>query len=273
MAAALDSGTVTPSTPFLDTGTIQVGGATIRNWDNQAWGQQDMIGCLQHSLNVCLASVAQSMGAQTFYRYIGRFGIGRLTGTDLAGEAAGRLKVPGDSDWYPVDLATNAFGQGVSVTPLQVIAAATAIANDGRMVVPHVLYAMVRDGRLYRVPAQFSGSPISSETAHTLSQMLAVSLENESSGALVPGYRIAGKTGTAQIPGPFGYEDGATNASFLGWGPADDPQFMIYVWLERPSTSIWGSETAAPVFSEVAKKLVLLMNIPPDSVRGEMAMP
>ena len=273
MAAALDSGTVVPSTPFLDTGAIQVGGATIRNWDDQAWGQQDMIGCLQHSLNVCLASVAESMGAQTFYRYMNRFGIGHLTGTDLAGEAAGRLKVPGDSDWYPVDLATNAFGQGVSVTPLQVMTAATAIANDGRMVVPHVLYAMVRDGRQYRVPAQYSGSPVSPETAHTLSQMLAVSLENESSGALVPGYRIAGKTGTAQIPGPVGYEDGATNASFIGWGPVDDPQFMIYVWLERPSTSIWGSETAAPVFSDVAKQLVLLMSIPPDSVRGEIAKP
>lgn len=273
MAAALDSGTVLPSTPFLDTGTIQVGGATIRNWDDKAWGQQDMIGCLQHSLNVCLASVAESMGAQTFYRYMNRFGIGHLTGTDLAGEAAGRLKVPGDSDWYPVDLATNAFGQGVSVTPLQVITAATAVANDGRMVVPHVLYAMVRDGRQYRVPAQYSGSPVSPDTAHTLSQMLAVSLENESSAALVPGYRIAGKTGTAQIPGPVGYEDGATNASFIGWGPVDDPQFMIYVWLERPSTSIWGSQTAAPVFSEVAKKLVLLMSIPPDSVRAEIAKP
>ena len=273
MAAALDSGTVVPSTPFLDTGIIQVGGATIRNWDDKAWGQQDMIGCLQHSLNVCLASVAESMGAQTFYRYMNRFGIGHLTGTDLAGEAAGRLKVPGDSDWYPVDLATNAFGQGVSVTPLQVITAATAVANDGRMVVPHVLHAMVRDGRQYRVPAQYSGSPVSPETAHTLSQMLAVSLENESSSALVPGYRIAGKTGTAQIPGPVGYEDGATNASFIGWGPVDDPHFMIYVWLERPSTSIWGSETAAPVFSEVAKKLVLLMSIPPDSVRAEIAKP
>jgi cell division protein FtsI/penicillin-binding protein 2 len=273
MAAALDSGTVVPSTPFLDTGAIQVGGATISNWDDQAWGQQDMVGCLQHSLNVCLAWVAERMGTQTFYRYMNRFGIGHLTGADLAGEAAGRLKVPGDSDWYPVDLGTNAFGQGVSVTPLQVMTAATAIAHDGRMVVPHVLYAMVRDGRQYRVPVQYSGSPVSPESAHTLSQMLAVSLENESSGALVPGYRIAGKTGTAQIPGPVGYEDGATNASFIGWGPVDDPQFMIYVWLERPATSIWGSETAAPVFSDVAKQLVLLMSIPPDSVRGEIAKP
>ncbi|MBI3738721.1 MAG: hypothetical protein HY258_06715 [Chloroflexi bacterium] len=200
-----------------------------------------------------------------------RFGLGHLTGIDLAGEAAGRLKVPGDTDWYPVDLATNAFGQGVSVTPIQLMMGSSAVANDGRMVTPHVLYAMVRDGRQYNVPAQYAGSPISADTAHTLSQILAVSLENESSNALVPGYRIAGKTGTAQIPTDYGYEAGVTNASFIGWGPVDDPKFMIYVWLEKPSASIWGSETAAPVFAEVAQKTVVLLNIPPDNVRMQIA--
>ncbi len=273
MAAALDTGTVVPSTSFLDTGAILVGGATIRNWDDQAWGQQDMIGCLQHSLNVCLAWVAEKVGAQNFYNYMNRFGFGHLTGVDLAGEAAGRLKVPGDGDWYPVDLATNAFGQGISVTPIQMMMAASSVANDGRMVTPHALYAMVRDGRQYNVPAQYAGSPISENTAHTLNQMLALSLEYESSSALVPGYRIAGKTGTAQIPSDYGYEDGVTNASFIGWGPVDDPQFMIYVWLERPSSSIWGSETASPVFSQVAQQTVLLLNIPPDKIRSEIAKP
>jgi cell division protein FtsI/penicillin-binding protein 2 len=273
MAAALDSGTVVPSTPFLDTGSIQSGGAIIRNWNDEAWGQQDMVGCLQHSLNVCLAWVAERMGADTFYRYMSRFGFGHLTGVDLAGEAAGRLKVPGDSDWYPVDLATNAFGQGISVTPVQMLTAVSSVANNGRMVVPHVLHAMVREGRQYSVPVQYAGTPISAETAQTLTQMLAVSLEDESSGALIPGYRVAGKTGTAQIPGPYGYEFGATNASFIGWGPVDDPRFMIYVWLERPSTSIWGSETAAPTFAEVAQETILVLNIAPDSVRNEMARP
>jgi cell division protein FtsI/penicillin-binding protein 2 len=273
MAAALDSGTVVPSTSFLDTGQILVGGATIHNWNDQAWGQQDMIGCLEHSLNVCLAWVSEKMGAQTFYDYMNRFGFGHLTGVDLAGEAAGRLKLPGDGDWYPVDLATNAFGQGVSTTPIQIMMAASSVANDGRMVTPHALEAMIRDGRQYNVPAQFAGSPISAQTAHTLSQMLAVSLENESSSALVPGYRIAGKTGTAQIPSDFGYEPGVTNASFLGWGPVDDPKFMIYVWLERPSSSIWGSDTAAPVFAQVAQQTILLLNIPPDTIRNEIAKP
>ncbi|HEY2981434.1 MAG TPA: penicillin-binding protein 2, partial [Anaerolineales bacterium] len=229
MAAALDSGTVSPGTFFLDTGAILVGGATIQNWNREAWGPQDMTGCLQHSLNVCLAWVSTQMGAQTFYGYMNRFGLGHLTGIDLAGEAAGRLKVPGDGDWYPVDLATNAFGQGVAATPIQIMMAASSIANDGRTVTPHVLYAMLRDGRQYNVPPQFAGSPISVQTAHTLNEMLAISLENESSMALVPGYRIAGKTGTAQVPTPYGFYDStSTNASFIGWGPVDDPQFMIY---------------------------------------------
>jgi cell division protein FtsI/penicillin-binding protein 2 len=273
MAGALDAGTVSPSTPFLDTGAIMVGGATIRNWDDQAWGPQDMIGCLQHSLNVCLAWVSTQMGAQNFYGYMNRFGLGHLTGIDLAGEAAGRLKVPGDADWYPVDLATNAFGQGVSVTPMQLMMAASAIAGDGRMITPHVLYAMVRNGRQYNVPAQYAGSPISPNTAQTLNQMLTISLEQESSNALIPGYRVAGKTGTAQIPGDYGYEVGATNASFIGWGPVDDPKFMVYVWLERPSASIWGSQTAAPVFALVAQKATVILNIPPDNIRSQIAKP
>lgn len=270
MAAALDSGSVVPGTTYLDTGAILVGGATIQNWDENPWGLQDMTGCLQHSLNVCMAMLSTNMGATNFYSYMDNFGLGHLTGVDMAGEAAGRLKLPGDADWYPVDLGTNAFGQGVTATPIQIMAAASSIANKGRTVMPHVLSAMVRDGRQYNVPAQFAGTPISESTATTLTAMLAVSLESEGSLALVPGYRVAGKTGTAQIPVNGFYDASQTNASFIGWGPVDAPEFMIYVWLERPSTSIWGSETAAPVFAEVAEKTVLLLNIPPDSIRQQL---
>lgn len=271
MAAALDTNTVTPNTTYLDTGSVLIGGVTIQNWDRNPWGVQNMIGCLQHSLNVCMVNLAAQMGANNFYAYMDAFGLGHLTGIDLAGEATGRLKMPGDADWYPVDLGTNSFGQGVAVTPIQMMAAASAVANDGRMVTPHVLYAMVRDGRQYNVPAQFAGSPISSQTANTLTEMLALSLEAESSLALVPGYRVAGKTGTAEIPVNGFYDMSQTNASFIGWGPVDDPQFMIYVWLERPTASPWGSETAAPVFSEMAQKTVILLDIPPDFIRQQIA--
>ncbi len=271
IAAALDSGTVRPDTPFLDTGSIQVGGITIQNWNRDAWGQQNMLGCLQHSLNVCLAWVSTQMGSQSFYGYMERFGLGHQTGIDLAGEAVGRLKVPGDTDWYPVDLGTNAFGQGISVTPLQMLMAVSAIANEGRMVTPHVLYSMLRDGHQYNVPSQYAGSPITAETARTLSDLLAVSLEGESSQALLAGYRLAGKTGTAQIPTNYGYDATHTNVSFVGWGPVDDPQFMVYIWLQQPSASIWSSETAAPVFSQVAEQTVIMLNIPPDSVRSQLS--
>ena len=272
MAAALDSGTVRPNTPFLDTGSIQVGGITIQNWNRDAWGQQDMLGCLQHSLNVCLAWISTQMGSQSFYGYMERFGLGHQTGIDLAGEAVGRLKVPGDTDWYPVDLGTNAFGQGISVTPLQMLMAASAIANEGRMVTPHVLYSMLRDGHQYNVPSQYAGAPITAETARTLSELLAVSLEGESSQALLAGYRLAGKTGTAQIPTNYGYDATQTNVSFVGWGPVDDPQFMVYIWLQEPSASIWSSETAAPVFSQVAEQTVIMLNIPPDNVRNQLSI-
>lgn len=270
MAAALDAGTVRPETQFIDSGAIQVGGITIQNWNRDAWGQQNMVGCLQHSLNVCMAWISSQMGSQSFYGYLERFGLGHPTGVDLAGEAVGRLKVPGDTDWYPVDLGTNAFGQGISVTPLQMMMAVSAVANDGRMVTPHVLYSMVRDGHQYNVPSQYAGSPISAETAHTLSEMLAVSLEEESSQALLAGYRLAGKTGTAQIPTDFGYDAFHTNVSFIGWGPVDEPQFMIYIWLQKPSSSIWSSETTAPVFSQVAEQTVIQLSIPPDIVRSQL---
>jgi cell division protein FtsI (penicillin-binding protein 3) len=145
----------------------------------------------------------------------------------------------------------------------------SSITNGGRMVTPHVLYSMLRDGHQYDVPSQYAGSPITPETARTLNEMLALSLEQESSQALVPGYRLAGKTGTAQIPTEYGYDASHTNVSFVGWGPVDDPQFMVYVWLQKPSSSIWSSETAAPVFSEVAEQTVILLNIPPDVVRSQ----
>ena len=134
-----------------------------------------------------------------------RFGFGELTGLDLASEATGRVKVPGDADWYPVDLGTNSFGQGMTATPMQILTAASAIANKGNMVTPRILYAMLRDGHQFNISPQTAGNPITPETAVTLTEMLAVSLEGEASLALVPGYRVAGKTGTAQIPTAFGF--------------------------------------------------------------------
>ncbi len=270
MASALDAGVITPETPFLDTGEFEIGGAIIRNWDGNAWGEQNMTGCMQHSLNVCLSWIAKQLGPKSFYDYLQRFGIGHITGIDLANEAVFPLRTPDDGLWYDVDLATHSFGQGLAVTPIQLATAISAAANDGKIMAPHVLKSMVSNGRQYNTTPQVIANPIKPETARTLTEMLAISLEEESSDSLVDGYRLAGKTGTAEIPTEFGYSIGVTNASFVGWGPVDDPRFLVYVWLEKPKTSIWGSIVAAPVFREAVSELVLLMNIPPDDIRAKL---
>ncbi len=227
-----------------------------------------MTGCLAHSLNVCLAWVSTQMGNDSFYSYMQRFGLGHLTGIDLAGETAGRLKLPGDSDWYPVDLGTNAFGQGVAITPFQMVMAASALANNGQMVYPHVALCpdagwspeqYVSAGGWH--PHQGRDRPHHNRHAGTTRWRV------KSSGALLPGYTIAGKTGTAQIPTPYGYDENDINASFIGWGPVDDPRFLVYVWLEKPQTNRAASVVAAPIFKQVIEKLVVLMGIPPDAVR------
>ena len=270
MAAALDAGAVTPETVFLDVGVIEVGGIYIYNWNSAAWGPQDMQGCLQHSLNVCLAWVATQLGTKNFYDYMRAFGIGRLTGVDLAGEVIGRLKIPGDTDWYEADLGTNSFGQGVAVTPLQMVMAVSAIANEGKLVAPRIVRSFIDKGNQYDTEIRIVGLPIKPETARTLSELLARSLEEEASSALVEGYRVVGKTGTAEIPTPYGYSLSATNASFVGWGPMDDPRFLVYIWLEKPTSSPWGSVVAAPIFHDIVERLVVLMDIPPDDVRRDI---
>ncbi len=270
MSSAIDSGTVKPNTAFLDTGSIEVGGTVIRNWNSGAWGPQDMLGCMQHSLNVCLAWVATEVGANTFYQYMQAFGIGHLTGVDLAGENPGRLKLPGDEDWYEADLGTNSFGQGVAATPIQMAMGVSALANEGKMVFPRIVLSMISDGKQYNTSPRISGTPISASTAKKITEMLTTSLETESSVALVDGYRIAGKTGTAEIPTPFGYTSSQTNASFVGWGPVDDPRFLVYVWLEKPTAAPWGSVVAAPVFRQVVERLVVLLNIPNDEMKAQL---
>jgi cell division protein FtsI/penicillin-binding protein 2 len=271
MAAALDAGVVTPLTPFTDYGVITVGGWDIYNWDRGAWGEQNMIGCMQHSLNVCLSWIATQLKEDRFYDYLERFGIGHRTNIDLAGEVVYPLSVPGDPTWYTINLATNSFGQGLAVTPIQMITAASSIANDGKMMTPHILKAYIQDGVQYDTTPQVLGQPISAETAATLTEMLATSLEQEASDALVEGYRVAGKTGTAEIAVNGMYTSNLTNASFVGWGPVDDPKFIEYIWQEKPRTSIWGTVVAAPVFRDVVKELVVLMNIPPENVSASMA--
>ncbi|MGB3400916.1 MAG: penicillin-binding protein 2, partial [Candidatus Deferrimicrobiaceae bacterium] len=272
MAAAIDAGVVTPEDEYLDTGVIEVGGVRIRNWNGGAWGPQTMVGCMQHSLNVCLAYVAsEKLGAPLFYQYLEAFGIGRGTGIDVAGEVPGQLRTPRHPEWTEADLGTNAFGQGVSVTPVQLLAAVGAIANEGVMLQPHVVRAVVGPEGAYYPKPTVLGRPISAETAEVMTRMLSQSLDGETTLAHVNGYELAGKTGTAQIPNERGYDDRWTIASFVGWGPVVDPQFIVLVRIDKPEISPWGSVVAAPVFRDVVERLVTMLEIPPDHVREQLA--
>ena len=267
MAAALDSGVATPNTPFTDTGGLEVEGWTIRNWNGGAWGPQTMSTCMEHSLNVCLAYIAtELLGQNRFYDYVKAFQFGQPTGIELATEYSGNVRFNNEDDWHLIDLATNSYGQGIEVTPVQMLRAISAVANDGKMVTPHILKAVINGGHQYTIAPEVAGSPISAETAHTLSEMLAQIVESESYTKMPESIRVAGKTGTATI-----YNSSLTNASFVGWGPVDDPQFMIYIWLNKPTVSPWASLMASPVFVDVVDQLMVLMDIPPDHVRLGMA--
>jgi cell division protein FtsI (penicillin-binding protein 3) len=270
VAAALDSGRADSDWTYHDKGILEYGGIAVNNWSGVAYGQQGVEGILVHSLNVGVAQLTtQVLGDERFYDYVRAFGFGQPTGVDLTGEASGVVHLPSDWDWRDSYLVTNAYGQGIAVTPLQLVTAVGAVANDGIMMQPYIVaerhYA---DGRVVPIPPREVGRPISAETAHTLSTLLEQAVEQEIPQAQVSGYRIAGKTGTAQVPVPGAgvYDPEHVITSFIGFGPLPDPQLLILVKLDRPAVEPnerWGSHTAAPVFREVASRLFVLLGIPP----------
>lgn len=267
MAAGLDAGEVGPQGTIYDGGSIEVGGRVIYNWDRQGHGTVDMTDVLAKSLNVGVAQVAVALGKDRFYTYIKRFGFGRLTEVDMDSEGPGTLKTPKEASWHESDLGTNSFGQGIAVTPLQIAAAVGAVANEGLLMKPYIVQRIVEGERTAEVKPVVVRRAISEETAHTLTGMLVEAVKRADSQAVLEGYKVAGKTGTAQIPVPGGYHPTLTLASFVGYLPADDPQVLVLVIIDRPATSKWGSETAAPAFKRIAEQLVVLLNIPPDDVR------
>lgn len=267
MAAALDSGTVTPQSTYYDSGVIVMGGHPLYNWDRSARGTVDMTGLLANSLNVGAATLAKWMGPDTLYNYFQRFNFGRPMGIDLSAEASGQLPLPGDPLWTETNLGTNAFGQGLATTPLQMIAAVSALANDGYLMQPYIVQEIHKDGQVLKHRPTVLSRPVSEQTADTVSAMAVNAVRTEVFGAQMEGYTVAGKTGTAQIPEGGIYNPTDTIASFIGWLPADNPEIIVLIKLDRPKASPWGSTTAAPAFAELANDLVALLDIPPDDVR------
>ena len=267
MAAALDSGTVTPETTYYDSGELWLGGHRTVNWDRAAHGTTDMTSLLAQSLNVGAATLATWMGADTYYDYMRRFGFGGPLGIDIMSEATGQMPLPGDEYWTESFLATNAYGQGLATTPLQMVASVSALANNGELMQPYVVQEVrAENGTLVHEPSVLS-RPISPQAAQQVTQMAITAVAREVPVAQVPGYTTAGKTGTSQIAENGIYLDNATIASFIGWLPADDPEIIVLIKLDRPQVSPWGSQTAAPAFAKLAKELVVLLDIPPDNIR------
>ena len=267
IAAALDTRLVTPETTYDDPGWIEVGGQVIQNASHLAYGERTVADILIESLNVGAVWLSTHMGPDVFYRYVQAFGIGQPTGVDLAGEIAGQLWQPDDYEhWHASSLGTNSFGQGVAVTPLQMIAAVATVANDGTRLRPRIVAQRVEpDGTVSTLQPVVEAQVISPQTARTLTKVMVQTVEEGTPQARVAGYRVAGKTGTAQIPIPGGYEPESTITSFVGFGPVPDPRLIILVKLDRPKTSLWASKTAAPTFQRLATRLFVVLDIPPES--------
>lgn len=266
MAAGLDAGVITPLSSFDDTGQFPVGNVVLHNWNDGGFGIENMTQVLQHSANVGASWVAQRLGVQTFYKYVKRFRLAQPTGVDLAGEEGGILPLPGDKSWSIVNLYTNSFGQGLSITPLQLIRAVSAVANGGVMMKPQVVKQMVYDGRIIDHRPVTVGRVISKRTAHTLTNMLVHSaVGGEAEFGLVKGYNIAAKTGTANIAdGHGGYLSNATIASIVGYAPAFHPRFVVLVVINHPRDTPWGSMAAAPVLHNLFQELFMYYHVPPN---------
>ena len=272
VASALDKGTITPFWTYNDKALLEIGGRDIWNRRFQANGTTDAATILTRSLNVGAATIAIQMGPADFYSSMRAFGLGQATGVGLHAEERGELKIPGDTDWSESYLGFNSFGQYVEVTSMQMITAFSAIANDGIMRQPRIVRQVIGEDGVEEARPATVRRVVSSETAKLIKEMMVRVIREGSPEAFLRGYTVAGKPGTAHISTAVGNEEGpnSTIVSFVGFLPADEPQAVIMIKLDRPDL-YYGYEVAAPIFRRVANRLVILLEIPDDDVRGRLA--
>ncbi len=264
MASALDAGLITPQTKCtICGGPITIGDYNLHTWNDKYYKNTNMIEVIQHSDNTGMVFVARKLGVDKMISYLTRFGIGKLTDIDLQGETASSLKVR--NAWYEVDLATTGFGQGISVTPIELLTAFSALANEGKIMQPRVVKAFENsNGEVLKVPVKIKGTPISAKTAKVMTEILVNAVEKgEASWTKLKGYRVAGKTGTASIPVAGHYDPTNTITSFIGYAPAQKPKFVMLIILNKPTVSIYAAETAAPLFFDIARDLLTYYGISP----------
>lgn len=267
MAAALDVGAVTPKTTFTDLGYVMVDGwpKPIGNAEGKVYGEVDMTQVLEDSINTGMIFAVRQAGMDVFVEFIKRFGFGELTGIELETEAAGTISsLDIGSEIYA---ATASFGQGITVTPLQIAMAYAAIANGGVLKKPQIVDEIhYADGTVEKRSPVDLTQVMQTSTSRTLAAMLVSVIEHgHGTKAGVPGYYIAGKTGTAQVARTdgIGYDQDNTIGSFAGFGPVEDPRFAMVVRIDNPKDVVWAESTAAPLFGEIAEFLLQYFEIPP----------
>ncbi|MEK7554993.1 MAG: penicillin-binding protein 2 [Patescibacteria group bacterium] len=256
MAAGIDSGKITPNTTYVDTGSVTLNGKKISNAEGKVYGKITMKEVIEHSVNTGAAFAAKQIGSDLFYEYLEAFGFSRVTRIGLPGEVRGQLASL-DERRREVSLATASFGQGIAVTPLQLIAAIGALANDGILMRPRIIASD---------PEEKVGRPVSPEAAHEVVQMM-VNAVDKAKVAAIPSYTVAGKTGTAQVPDfKRGGYTGAFIHTYVGFAPASAPRFIILVKLDKPTNAPLAAQTVVPAFRELAQFLLNYYAIPPDNL-------
>jgi stage V sporulation protein D (sporulation-specific penicillin-binding protein) len=262
MASAIDQGLVNPDTTYYDSGEANIDGSVIKNWDFSSHGTTTMRQVLQYSLNTGAVWLSGQLGPDRLYDYMKRFGFGTPAGMGLAGEPAGIVRTNHDVGWSTVDLATNSFGQGISVTPVQMLTAISALVNGGRLMRPYIVKEVTGpDGDRVYQPVVVRQA-VSEETSRTLVQMMEAVVDGQPGHlAQVPGYTVGGKTGTTTFP-----NSSNTLASFVGFSPVSNPKFIMLARIDSPQDASLGGVVAAPIFHNLAPKILAYMSVAPDKV-------
>ncbi|OGY61559.1 MAG: hypothetical protein A3H06_00440 [Candidatus Colwellbacteria bacterium RIFCSPLOWO2_12_FULL_44_13] len=254
MASGIDAGKITPDTTYNDIGEVRINDRVIKNWDLQAHGRVTMTNVLEESINTGAVFAERQIGHETFLEYLLKFGFENATGVDLPGEVTGNL-TPLKKNVADINYATASFGQGISVTPIGLINALAAIANDGYLMRPYITKDKEPE-TIRRV--------ISKQTADTVTEMM-VSAVDKAKVARIKSYAVAGKTGTAQVPDfkNGGYTEDVIN-TYVGFTPATNPRFIILVKLDKPYGAPLAGLTVVPAFRNLAEFMLHYYNIPPD---------
>lgn len=263
MAAALNEGAVSYDERCSECEKAKaIGEYAIKTYNNKYHPNLTMSEIILYSDNVGMVYVVNKLGKEKELSYLKNYGFGELTGIDLEEEASSPLRK--DQDWAPIDLASASFGQSIAVTPIQMVTAVSSLANGGYLVVPRVVDEIETSEKIIKTQLKIKKQVLKEATTKVITEMMVNAVEKgEAAGFKLPGYRVAGKTGTAQIPIAGHYDEKKTIASFIGFAPADNPKFVMLVTLREPTSSQWGSRTAAPLWFDIAKDIFLMWKIPP----------